>query len=147
MLSTHDALYRTVCDYPDEDTPRLAFADLVEEEGDPDWAAFIRTQVELARVTEYDPLWVKCRQLDPDAFHGHAKTHTLPRLPAGFDWSSFRFRRGFPWQATVIRSAAFLDRGGSCCSASRYPSVGNLTLAPRWVAGPRSLITFMPNFP
>ena len=39
-----------ICAHPDEDTPRLAFADLLEEDGDSSRAAFIRTQVALARV-------------------------------------------------------------------------------------------------
>jgi uncharacterized protein (TIGR02996 family) len=35
---------------PDDDTARLAAADFLEENGDPDRAAFIRIQVELARL-------------------------------------------------------------------------------------------------
>jgi uncharacterized protein (TIGR02996 family) len=115
MLTPHDALYRFVCDNPDDDTPRLAFADAVEEAGDPTRAAFVRTQVALARVPEYDPLWVKCRQFDDNAIHATAMAHTLPKpLPAGFGWRSWRFRRGFPWLAVahgtdgVVRHAADL---------------------------------------
>lgn len=50
MTSSHDALYRAICAHPDEDTPRLAFADLIEEDGDGRRAAFIRAQVALARA-------------------------------------------------------------------------------------------------
>ena len=64
-MTPHDALYSAICAQPDEDTPRLAFADLVDEDGDSARAAFIRTQVELARAPEYDPIWAKCRQFDP----------------------------------------------------------------------------------
>ena len=42
MTSSHDALYAAICAHPDEDTPRLAFADLLEEDGDSSRAAFIR---------------------------------------------------------------------------------------------------------
>jgi uncharacterized protein (TIGR02996 family) len=35
---------------PDEDTPRLVAADFLEENGEPDRAAFIRIQIELARL-------------------------------------------------------------------------------------------------
>jgi uncharacterized protein (TIGR02996 family) len=35
---------------PDDDTVRLAAADFLEEHGDPDRAAFVRVQVELARL-------------------------------------------------------------------------------------------------
>jgi uncharacterized protein (TIGR02996 family) len=112
MTSQHDALYRAICTHPNEDTPRLAFADLLEEEGDSQWAAFIRTQVELAKVPEYDPLWVKCRQLEPHAINGHPMVHTLPKpLPAGFSWRDWAFRRGFPWRATVIDPHAITHSG------------------------------------
>lgn len=44
-----DALYRAICAQPDEDTPRLAYADALEESGDADRAEFIRIQVERER--------------------------------------------------------------------------------------------------
>jgi uncharacterized protein (TIGR02996 family) len=111
MTSQHDDLYHAICAYPDEDTPRLAFADLLDEEGDPLRAEFIRTQVELAKVPEYDPLWVKCRQFDPNAILGHGMAHTLRPLPAdGVFWgspASLGFRRGFPWFVRVERFPVF----------------------------------------
>lgn len=59
MIDTQDALYRAILAEPDEDTPRLAFADLIEENDDPTYAAFIRKQIELAKVPEWDPLWLR----------------------------------------------------------------------------------------
>src|SRR5207248_2676212 len=44
------ALLRAICAEPDDDTPRLVAADWLEEHGDADRAAFIRIQVELARL-------------------------------------------------------------------------------------------------
>ncbi|MBA4067021.1 MAG: hypothetical protein C0501_25585 [Isosphaera sp.] len=44
------ALRAAVVADPDDDTTRLAAADFLQENGDPDRAAFIRVQVELARV-------------------------------------------------------------------------------------------------
>jgi uncharacterized protein (TIGR02996 family) len=44
------ALLRAICADPDDDTPRLVAADWLEEHGDADRAAFIRIQVELARL-------------------------------------------------------------------------------------------------
>lgn len=110
-MTQQDALYRAVCEYPNEDTPRLIFADLIEEEGDPQRAAFIRTQVELARVPEYDPFWAQCRQRNPDAIRGWGMAHTLPRLPDGFSWRAFQFSRGFPCRASVLKLDAFLRSG------------------------------------
>lgn len=117
MFCARDALYRAVCDHPDEDTPRLMFADLLEEDGDPDRAAFIRTQVELARAPEYDPLWAKCRQFHPDAARGWMMAHTLPPVPRGFGWHRHRFRRGFPWLATGT-GEALLERGPDLFAAA-----------------------------
>lgn len=112
MTSSHDALYRAICAHPDEDTPRLAFADLIEEDGDGRRAAFIRAQVALARVPSYDPLCVRTRQHDPDAATGWMMTEALPRaLPPGCSWQRFEFRRGFPWKVCVLSLAAFLDGG------------------------------------
>lgn len=114
MTSQHDALYRAICEYPDEDTPRLAFADLIEEEGDGLRAAFIRTQVELARVTEYDPFWVKCRQFHAGVFLAEGMVHTLPKpLPDGFSWAAYRFRRGFPWLLMALGAEALTERGAA----------------------------------
>jgi len=112
-MTPHDALYAAICAQPDEDTPRLAFADLLDEDGDAARAAFIRTQVQLARVPEYDPLWVKCRQFDFNAISGWAVAHTLPDLPAGYKWHQFEFRRGFPWKIGVRSLDAFVEGGAA----------------------------------
>lgn len=40
---------------PDDDLRRLVFADWLEENGDPDWAEFIRLEVGLSRGAEHDP--------------------------------------------------------------------------------------------
>lgn len=107
-MNQQDALYRAVCEHPDEDTPRLIFADHCEDAGDVRRAAFIRTQVHLARVPEHDPMWVQCRRRDPDALRGWMMAHTLPRLPEGLSWRRFRFHRGFPWLASVTDIALLL---------------------------------------
>jgi uncharacterized protein (TIGR02996 family) len=44
------ALAAAIIADPDDDTVRLAAADFLEENGDPDRAAFIRIQIELARL-------------------------------------------------------------------------------------------------
>ena len=54
-MSTETALLRTIRDMPDEDTPRLVYADYLEEEGNAPRAEFIRVQCALARLPEGDP--------------------------------------------------------------------------------------------
>jgi uncharacterized protein (TIGR02996 family) len=112
MTSSHDALYRAICSHPDEDTPRLAFADLIEENGDSLRARFIRTQVTLANSPPYDAEWVKVRQYEPDAATGWTMTDRLPKpLPNGASWQRFEFRRGFPWKVGVQSLNAFVNGG------------------------------------
>jgi len=52
MLSDRDALFAAICANPEEDTPRLMFADWLDENGEPERAEFIRLQCELARLAE-----------------------------------------------------------------------------------------------
>jgi len=49
------ALLAAVIAHPDEDTPRLMFADWLEENGQPERAEFIRAQIEAARFPPGDP--------------------------------------------------------------------------------------------
>jgi uncharacterized protein (TIGR02996 family) len=48
-------LYQTILDNPDDDTPRLVYADWLEEHGDSLQAQFIRADCELARLPRRDP--------------------------------------------------------------------------------------------
>jgi uncharacterized protein (TIGR02996 family) len=106
------ALLAAICDRPDDDTPRLVFADWLDDDGDAARAAFVRTQVGLARAPEYGPLWAKCRQLAPDMIRGWGMVHTLPAAPPdGFVRGKFHFRRGFPWSAVALSAEAVAARG------------------------------------
>jgi uncharacterized protein (TIGR02996 family) len=49
-MSDGDALHAAILSHPEEDTPRLALADWLDENDDPDQAAFIRVQIALAPV-------------------------------------------------------------------------------------------------
>jgi uncharacterized protein (TIGR02996 family) len=47
----HDAFLSDILASPEDDTPRLVYADWLEENGDPDRAEFIRAQITLAKGT------------------------------------------------------------------------------------------------
>jgi uncharacterized protein (TIGR02996 family) len=51
------ALEAAVVSHADDDTPRLVYADWLDENGDPDRAAFIRVQCRLADLPPDDPDW------------------------------------------------------------------------------------------
>lgn len=98
-MSDRDALIAGICAQPDEDTPRLAFADYCEEFGEPERAAFVRGQVELARAAPWEPVAVRARWQTPDLATGKPFRKGLPAVPGGtlLAWDQFPFRRGFGW--------------------------------------------------
>jgi uncharacterized protein (TIGR02996 family) len=51
-MTDRDALLRAICDNPDDDAPRLIYADWLDEHGDQNLAEFVRVQIELASVSE-----------------------------------------------------------------------------------------------
>ncbi len=50
----HDRFLRCIIDRPDEDGPRLVYADWLEEDGDSDFAEFIRVSIELAGIGSHN---------------------------------------------------------------------------------------------
>jgi uncharacterized protein (TIGR02996 family) len=54
-MSEENALLAAIREHPDEDTPRLAYADWLDEHGRHERAEFIRAQVELARLPDDHP--------------------------------------------------------------------------------------------
>jgi uncharacterized protein (TIGR02996 family) len=52
IMTDRDALLRSICANPDDDAPRLIYADWLDEHGDPLQAEFIRLQIEFARCSE-----------------------------------------------------------------------------------------------
>lgn len=91
-MNDETALLRAIAAHPDEDTPRLAFADYIEERGRAERAAFIRGQIELARLNEDSPhrreVAFRCRQL----LDAYEEDWLEPRAAFSFDWN---WSRGF----------------------------------------------------
>jgi uncharacterized protein (TIGR02996 family) len=101
---SESAFLAAICAQPDEDTPRLAFADWLDEHDRPVRAQFIRDQIALARMDEADPRYpallaraLRCGVLT-DPAHLLKSERGLPDV---------MFRRGFVagWQT---RPAWFL---------------------------------------
>jgi uncharacterized protein (TIGR02996 family) len=86
-MSDADALLAAIRAAPDDDAPRLIYADWLEEHGQPGRAEFIRVQCELARN---DSPTLRQREAELLAAHHDAFAGSLaaPGL-------RFRFRRGF----------------------------------------------------
>lgn len=83
MLSDRDALLAAIRANPDEDTPRLALADWLDENGDPDRAEFVRAQCELAAARhEYGGSHAMYEFLR-DRYHHGLLTTDWTRIDAG----------------------------------------------------------------
>lgn len=59
-MTEREALLRAVCEFPDDDTPRLVFADWLQEHGEEERAEFIRVQIEQTRLKKESIPWWKC---------------------------------------------------------------------------------------
>jgi uncharacterized protein (TIGR02996 family) len=59
-LSDRNAFLRAICEQPADDAPRLVFADWLDENGEPDWADFIRVQCDIWDITEGDHAALCC---------------------------------------------------------------------------------------
>jgi uncharacterized protein (TIGR02996 family) len=100
-----DALLKAVIADPDDDAPRLIYADWLDEQGQSERAEFIRVQVALTAIAADDP---RRRQL-AERERQFATENLLPALPPLLrDWS---FHRGFVDRVTY--AAADFLRGGA----------------------------------
>jgi uncharacterized protein (TIGR02996 family) len=114
---TQKALLQAILDEPDADAPRLVYADWLEEHGGvlpqgsaaaSAYAGFIRKQIELAKVPEYDPLWVHTWFQDRDAITGRGFEAFCPPLPEGVRPTISAFHRGFLKRIEVQSLETFL---------------------------------------
>jgi uncharacterized protein (TIGR02996 family) len=110
---THgDAFLQAVLAEPDDDAPRLIYADWLEERGDPR-GAFIRLQCALERIGPTDQARPDLEDEADDLLHQHEEEWTAPLQRIASEW---RFRRGFVEEATVTGDE-FLTRGDDLFNA------------------------------
>jgi uncharacterized protein (TIGR02996 family) len=101
-MTDHDAFIAAICENPDDDTPRLVFADWLDERDRPEQAAFIRAQIDLDRTPAWEPFAVHCKWRRTDWFTGNSFRDTLPAVGGyGVEWHHPAFRRGFGWRLNI----------------------------------------------
>jgi len=101
-MTDHDALLAAICNEPDEDTPRLALADWLDENDEPERAAFVRAQIDLARTPPWEPFAVRCRWRKRDWLTGRPYRSTLPSVDGrDVEWHEEAFHRGLGWRLNV----------------------------------------------
>src|SRR5262245_35296327 len=86
-----EALIRSVFQNPEDDTPRLVFADFLEENNEPDRASLIRLQCELAREKFRSPRAAELRK-ELRGLEARIRRMNMDPLPDGIE---AEFQRGF----------------------------------------------------
>src|SRR5262249_12087734 len=109
-MPTHEGFWETIRDDPDDDAPRLVYADWLEEQGDADNLAnaeLLRVQCRLARLDGVEEEFFDLQTREELLLREHGR-RWLAKLPDedGIDW---RFRRGLPEHVSVPRFHVFAD--------------------------------------
>jgi uncharacterized protein (TIGR02996 family) len=103
-MTREEGFLRAICAEPDDDGPRLVYADWLEEHRHLDRAEFIRVQCALARLPEQHPLGTHLKRQEQNLLRQHAPEWLAPFEPWHCDredWFSFSFHRGFVEQLSV----------------------------------------------
>jgi len=138
MISDGEALLHAICEQPWENTPRLIYADWLEENGQPERAEFIRLQIELESIPQdkrfdtpqYDRAEsLRLKYTRPEIMVGRelAAQPTHPwsaGLPTrrGVAWHE-RYTRGFLSAVTFSSLKAIRDHGAAVMMASPVDDV------------------------
>jgi uncharacterized protein (TIGR02996 family) len=104
MSRDEAALIHAICDDPDDDTPRLAYADWLEEHGHLERAEFVRVQVRMARLPSDSPDLARLVWRARELFHHHHEKESFkPKVPRALEQFNWSYHRGF---VTKIRGTA-----------------------------------------
>jgi uncharacterized protein (TIGR02996 family) len=107
---------------PDDDAPRLVFADWLEEHGESDRAEFIRVQIERTRSPHWDARQVRLRLRERALIerHGQRWKEDLPSIE-GVYWEEFR--RGFVATANFDNFTVLREKASACWAAAPIEAV------------------------
>ena len=125
-MNDRDAFLRAMQDAPEDDTPRLVYADFLEENGDTERAAFIRLQCRLVKGNMSTP---EARELCCDEADLIVR-HRRKWLGALADWEGVRnwaIRRGFV-ERVELSVSAFVEHADEL--ASLHPLIRELEILP-----------------
>ncbi len=97
-MRTGDAFLEAVIAAPDDDAPRLLYADWLEEHDDPDRAEFIRVQCSLDRTPADDPRRQALRRREQELLGQYGWRWAEELGPGVSEWV---YRRGFVERVTM----------------------------------------------
>ena len=134
-MTDEQALPKAIADQPDEDTPRLAFADWLDESGtesEQARAAFIRVQVELATAAPERVAELRRREAEVWVRHRHAWKAAIPDIP-GINWRGYD--RGFLTAIDADALDLFVKHAAELFAAAPVQSVRILAAKAKDTAG------------
>lgn len=105
-MTHEEAFFQAILENPDDDTPRLVYADWLTDRGDPR-GEFVHAQCLLARMDEHDPQRPHLEIRERDLLHRQQDAWVGPLRPLLCRWT---FRRGFLDQVAVP-AAIYLSQG------------------------------------
>jgi uncharacterized protein (TIGR02996 family) len=145
-MTEREALLRAVCEFPDDDTPRLVFADWLQEHGEDARAEFIRLQIERSRYADDSPEYVALRDRE-EVIENEHRLKWLAELPQEPGWYWYpRFYRGFIDELTANSYAVETSDPALAFAAAPITALGfsGQPIA-RWIPYLRHvrLLTFM----
>ncbi len=126
-MRDEEAFLQAIIQTPDDDTPRLVFADFLEEKGNPR-GEFIRVQCALAKAPAGQPRPAALEARERELLSAHAEGwlgEEWPQVSA----EEVRFERGFVAEAS-LRGAALGDAGVRALAG--HPWLGLLTALDLW---------------
>jgi uncharacterized protein (TIGR02996 family) len=126
-----EALLRAVCERPEDDTPRLRFAEFLEATGDAHDALradFIRVQCELARSHLSEERWSQLQERK-DALEANRDrwADELPKLD-GIRWNPIDFPRGFVWDVWCDDAESFRRNAAAIFASAPIQSASFMRL-------------------
>src|SRR5262245_6221461 len=95
-MSEEDAILAAIYANPDDDTPRLVFADWLDEHDQPERAEFIRVQVDLAARSRWGDGQERNRERENELLSAHRAAWAAELGALDLEKFDVQFERGFP---------------------------------------------------
>jgi uncharacterized protein (TIGR02996 family) len=147
-MSDGDALLAAVIANPDDDTPRLVYADWLDENGQAERAEFIRLQIEQARIGLYSPEAQQLTARQSQLLSQHRRAWVKP-LREVLPSARLEFSRGFvedvESEASHYLSAAANVHRLTPIREVRLRNCPRLCDANRYASGTRANLTVLAN--
>jgi uncharacterized protein (TIGR02996 family) len=134
-----DGLLQAILDAPEDDAPRLVYADWLEEHGDADRAEFIRVQIQRAQFPSIDERQSELQARERRLLVSHA------RAWCGDWWLAYRFRRGFLESIRPASPGHFLDNADRLFAAAPVTEVWFDTQEAVWDPGETAALAASPH--